>query len=131
MKCLDTNVLVLYLTQDDREQARRADAFMEEALAAAEPLYLNLVVLCETVWVLRSAYKFDRKTVAQALDQILATAQFAIESREAVALALRDYRRGRGDFADYVIARTNALAGCEGTVTFDGKLDDSPLFRVL
>lgn len=131
MKGLDTNVLVRYLTQDDAAQARIADQIIEEARTTEDVLFLNAVVLCETVRVLRSACKLDRQTVALALERMLSTAQLAVESRETIELALRDHRRGRGDFADYVIARRNALAGCAETVAFDGKLDDAPLFRVL
>jgi len=48
-----------------------------------------------------------------------------------VRRALADYRRGSGDFADYVIGWRNSRAGCSQTVTFDRALRNSPLFSVL
>lgn len=128
---LDTNVLVRYLTQDDAEQARRANALVEESAASGIPLRLSLVVLCELVWVLRAAYGLDKETIVGTLEKLLDTAQFDVEAKDVSHAALEDFRRGKGDFADYVIARQNQDAGCTETVTFDVKLVDRPLFRVL
>jgi predicted nucleic-acid-binding protein len=44
--------------------------------------------------------------------------------------ALR-YRKGPGDFSDYLIALTNRDAGCDTTVTFDRAQRKSPGFTVL
>ena len=48
-----------------------------------------------------------------------------------VHAAFTDYRDGKGDFADYLIGRRNAAAGCEHTVTFDKDLVGHPAFVVL
>ena len=56
MKGVDTNVLVRYLTQDDASQGKRATAVFERALTAGERIHVDTVVLCELVWVLRTAY---------------------------------------------------------------------------
>lgn len=54
MIALDTNVLVRYLAQDDREQARVATRFIEEHLTADDPGFVSTIVLCEIIWVLES-----------------------------------------------------------------------------
>ncbi len=53
---LDTNVLVRFLVQDEPRQAARADSLMAQ-LSPTSPGYLSTVVLVETYWVLRSAYR--------------------------------------------------------------------------
>lgn len=53
MKGLDTNVLVRYLTQDDPVQSRKANALIAEAVDRGEQCPINVIVLCELVWVLR------------------------------------------------------------------------------
>lgn len=131
MTGLDTNVLVRYLTQDDPAQARKVNAIVSETVAAGERCFINGVVLCELVWVLRGAYKLDKATIVTALERILATVQFDIEDRDQAGLALEDYRPGRGDFADYLIGRRNQAAGCGETVTFDARLKGGRVFRVL
>jgi predicted nucleic-acid-binding protein len=48
-----------------------------------------------------------------------------------VRRALTDYRRGPGNFADYVIGWRNRAARCVKTATFDRALRGSDLFQVL
>ncbi|HEV8238733.1 MAG TPA: type II toxin-antitoxin system VapC family toxin [Thermoanaerobaculia bacterium] len=131
MKGLDTNVLVRYLTQDDPQQARAANAVIARAVEESSRLRVDDVVVCEVVWVLRHAYRFDRRTISSTLDKVLSTGLFAFEDRERLRQALDDYRGSRGDFADYVIGRRNLSSGCESTVTFDRDLESSPAFTLL
>lgn len=131
MRGLDTNVLVRYLTQDDPGQSRRANAIIAEATTRGEPCVIDLIVLCELVWVLREAYGLDRATVAATLEKVLDTAQLVVPQADLARRALADYRGGRGDFADYVIGWRNQQSGCSDTVTFDRALGRHTLFRVL
>lgn len=128
---IDTNVLVRYLTQDDPLQARKANALISRAVASRMRLHLDMVVLCELVWVLRGAYAFDRETIVDAMARILESAQFSVEYREVASEALAAYRDGSGDFADYVIGGRNRTVGCDHTVTFDRALKKSKLFSIL
>lgn len=128
---LDTNVLVRYLTQDEPAQARKANAVIEKTLVKGGSCYLSVVVLCELAWVLRGAYRLEKRAVLLALDRILETAGFAIEDRDLVREALEEFRVGRGDVADYVLGARNRAAGCTDTVTFDRSLKGSGLFAVI
>jgi predicted nucleic-acid-binding protein len=115
---VDTNVLVRYLTQDDAGQARRAG----EVLERADSVHLDDIVLCELVWVLRSAYRYGKDAIVRVLDQILSTATFSFEDRGLLRVALDAYRDGGADFADYLIGLRNARAGCDHTVSLDRAL---------
>jgi predicted nucleic-acid-binding protein len=128
---VDTNVIVRYLTQDDLAQARKANGMIEGTLAKGGSCYVSVVVLCEIAWVLRGAYGFGKSAVQLALDRILDTSGFLVEDRDLVRDALEEFRRGRGDFADYVMGVRNRSAGCATTVTFDRTLKGSELFSVL
>lgn len=131
MKGLDITVLVRYLTQDDPTQARLANEPIEGAAARKERLGIGALVLCELVWVLRSADGLHKADVVTALEKILDVSQFTIEDKDLVRLALEDYRKGRGDFSDYLIGRRHLKLGCETTATFDAKLKGGDLFAVL
>jgi len=131
VKGLDTNVVVRYLTQDDPAQSRKANAVIAEAVERGEPCSINVVVLCELTWVLQDAYGFDKATIMTTLERLLDTAQLVVEHADVVRRALDDYRRGPGDFADYVIGWRNREGGCAETVTFDRALRRNRLFRVL
>jgi predicted nucleic-acid-binding protein len=53
VRAIDTNVVVRLLVRDDEEQGRCAEALFRQSGG----VWIALVVLVETVWVLRSAYK--------------------------------------------------------------------------
>ena len=128
---LDTNVLVRYLVEEDDPQNRAADRFVEEALNRGESLFVNQIVLCEVAWVLSRAYDFTRKEVGEALEMILCARQFEIEAKDLVINGLREYRKGKADFADCLIGLKNQAAGCTATVTFDRKAATLGSFQVL
>jgi predicted nucleic-acid-binding protein len=57
--------------------------------------------------------------VKQALDALLRTKQIVVDRSDQVLRALRVFDAGKGDFADCLIERIAASAGCEQTMTFD------------
>jgi predicted nucleic-acid-binding protein len=83
MNGLDTNVLVRYLVQDDLEQWRLADEYIKRVQANGETCFLNNIVLCELVWVLKTAYKLTRNEIIDVLEKILKADAFDFENREA------------------------------------------------
>jgi len=60
---LDTNILIRYLTQDDPEQSKKATREIEKRLNAGDEFFIADIVLCELVWVLESAYGYDRQEI--------------------------------------------------------------------
>jgi predicted nucleic-acid-binding protein len=81
--------------------------------------------------VLEDAYGYTRTDIADALDKILRTSQFAFEDKDALWGALADYQRGKGDLADHLIGRLAHRAGCGYTLTFDRALKANRLFRLI
>jgi predicted nucleic-acid-binding protein len=128
---LDTNVLVRYLTQDDAEQARRANTLIAELASAGTRCFIGPIVLCELTWVLREAYDRHKADIVRTLDMILSTRQFEIGDKDLVREALEVYRTGRADFADYLIGAEHRQAGCTETATFDRRLRGASGFRLL
>ena len=115
---LDTNVLVRYIMQDDPKQSPIATQIIE-SFEGAGSVYVTLVSIVELVWVLSASFELTRSQVAQALDGIIRTKQFKIESADQVIRALRVFKVGKSDFADCLIERSANSAGCEKTITFD------------
>ena len=116
---LDTSVVVRYLTQDDRAQAAAANRLFEQRLTDDDPGYLTMVALTEVVWVLDAGYRLNRIEIAGIIDKLLRTRVVVVEASESVAQALRTFRQGTADFADCLIERRGAAAGCTETLTFD------------
>ena len=128
---LDTNILVRYLTQDDSNQSRKAAREIERGVSGGHMFYIADIVMCELVWVLESAYGYDRQEIAPVLENILRTKQFRFEDKDLLWKSLADYRNIKGDFADHLIGRAGQKAGCRETLTFDAALKNNPGFRVL
>jgi predicted nucleic-acid-binding protein len=120
---LDTNVIVRFLVEDDPEQAQQARQLVVNALKDSTLLYVPPIVVCEVAWVLRSIYRFKRQAIAAILHRMLRSS-FVFGSRKEVIQALQAFEDGRGDFADYLIARTGSTA----LATFDAKLLKEPGF---
>lgn len=125
---VDTNVIVRYLAADDPEQAKRAAALIEGAAERGEAIFLSKIVLCEVIWVLRSAYRRPRDELVRVLGAIVDTAQFVIEDAAVVRTALERFSSGSADFADYVMGESALAAGCARVATFDRKLLREPEF---
>jgi len=128
---LDANVLVRYLTQADPGQYTKVRACIEAAIDRGEQLLVSTAVLCELVWVLGSANGYARGEIADAVEQIFATAQFEIERLDEARQALRDFRTTKADFTDALIGRINRAIGATHTVTFDRSLKSIETFRLL
>ena len=115
---LDTNVLVRYIMQDDAKQSLKATKLLE-SLSVDEPGFVSLVSVVELGWVLSSSYELDREQVARALELLLRTKTLVLDRAEEVTKALRVFTASSADFADCLIERTAASAGCGRTMTFD------------
>ena len=115
---LDTNVLVRYIMQDDAKQSLKATKLME-SLTGDERGFVSLVSVVELGWVLLSAYGLEREQLARALELLLRTKTVVVDRADEVANALRRFKASSADFADCLIERTAASAGCARTVTFD------------
>jgi len=125
---LDTNVLLRALTNDDPAQSPKAVRLLE-TLSAEAPGFVNSVVLVELVWNLQRRYRASRTDVIMAIEALLESPGYVIADRDAVIDGLEIMKAEQLDFADALIAALNKRAGCDGTLTFDGKASRSRLFR--
>ncbi len=132
MRGLDTNVLLRYLAQDEPPFDALASQFLDEAEESGEALFLTTVALCEIVWTLKGRrYRRDRTAQAMVVEGLLNRKLLIVQDSDLVRAALEDFRRGRGDFADYMIGRQCRRSGCRDTVTFDETLTAGEGFTLL
>jgi len=115
---LDTNVLVRYIMQDDLKQSPLATRLIESRSVESRG-FVPLVSVVELFWVMSSAYELDRSQLIAALEGLLRTKELVVERAEIVWKALRIFQSATVDFADCLIERSAAAAGCESTMTFD------------
>lgn len=117
---LDTNVLVRYLAQDDPRQAALATELIEQRLTPAEPAFISLVTLLETVWVMESRYGAEAAAVVDIVCDVLESSVFQVQDAVAVREAVRRYGQGGVDLHDCLIAAL-ARQRRARVVTFDAK----------
>jgi predicted nucleic-acid-binding protein len=115
---LDTNVLLRYFGQDDAQQSPLADGIFD-SLTADDPGWVGLAVILELVWVMTSKRGAGRSAVADALDRLLMMEAMVVEQAAIVADSVEQFRSGKADFADCLIAASARAAGCGRTLTFD------------
>jgi len=116
---IDSNVLVRYLVRDEPVQTAIVDRFLETELSERQPGYISLVVLAETLWVLKRIYRLAPHDLAETVRDLLDIGRLQVEQRSAVARALTRMGQRPGDWVDALILEIAEAAGCERTVTFD------------
>jgi predicted nucleic-acid-binding protein len=130
---LDTNVLLRWLMADalteeeDLGQAALVGDFMS---AEEDKLFVNHIVLIETIWVLKRRVKLSRASLASVMTKIL-DSPIVVADPHTVTAAMDMYSRYPGDFSDHLIAAVNQQNGCRTTMTFDKAASKSPNFSEL
>jgi len=116
---IDTNVLVRYLAQDDPVQSAAATALIEQRLTVANPGFISLVAMVETVWVLDRAHRLPAAEIAAAVERMLQADVLVVDHEQAVFTAMIALKQRIGSFADALIGALGGAAGCSHTVTVD------------
>lgn len=117
---IDTNIIVRLLTRDDPEQFEAAVRLVK-ASGPDRQLFVNPIVIAETIWVLERLYKTDRATARRQLAGLLDTVEIKVAETMQIGSWNEWLQSPHTDFSDVVIAGLNSANGCETTMTFDRK----------
>ncbi|WP_299734792.1 type II toxin-antitoxin system VapC family toxin [uncultured Endozoicomonas sp.] len=131
MIAIDTNVLLRYLLDDDRQQSAKATRL----ISGSRVVLITDIVLVETLWTLRGKkYNLNKTQLIHVIQQLFSEPNIRFEDGQTVWRALNDYRlavpvkvgskRKSADFPDALII--NKAHYCvkfpdrlEGVYTFD------------
>lgn len=123
MIAIDTNVLLRYLLDDDRDQAAKA----QKLVYGKEPILITDVVLVETVWTLTGKkYQLERSELITVLQTLFKEPNFRFEDGQTVWMALNDYRKTKPtggkevDFPDALIVSKAKFIASTHKVNFGG-----------
>ena len=130
MKGLDTNIILRLFDRTNEEQSRAVEQLLEDE-GGSRNFLLNPVVLSEFAWTLERRYKKPRAVIADYMDSILRAPEFEVTFADEASEAVRLYRNGPADFADYLLAAMNKSSGCTTTLTFDEDAAKSEHFLLL
>jgi len=120
--CLDTNVIIRFLTKDDQVLHRKAERIMQAVTEGRMTVVCDPVILAEVVYVLSSFYKLPRPEILKLLLPIVESSNVRIPNKSRYAFALKMYAEGKAHYAD-ACACAAAIEDCEGRLfSFDREL---------
>jgi predicted nucleic-acid-binding protein len=131
MKALDTNILVRFLVRDDEKQAQVVYDLFKRTESARGILFIPLVVVLETIWVLESVYTISRGEIIDTFRELLSMPLLKFESQPAVQAFVSSAMNTSADLADLLIGQSAYHSGCESLLTLDKRAAKSPLFELL
>ncbi len=123
---LDANVILRLLTGDPPEMARQAIDLFTAADRDEIELFLDEIVLAETVWVLTSFYKHTAADIARTLGQLLAHEAVSADNKSDLIEALSLYADHRVDFVDALVSVHMRRRGVKEIASFDTHFDRLP-----
>lgn len=114
MQMLDTNMVLRYLLNDNKEMADEAERIIKDG-----SVLLTTEVVAEIVYVLKGVYSIEREQIASCLLEFLS--EVSISEEQVVRLGLEMYAEQNLDFVDCILYAYNRVKGYE-VRTFDKKL---------
>jgi predicted nucleic-acid-binding protein len=131
MMALDTNVLIRFLLKDDEQQAQRVYQLFKQTEAKQDVLFVPLLVVMETIWVLQSAYGIADAAILTTLGELLLMPVLRFEKPSVIQGLIASGRNSNFDLADLLIAYSATSANCDGVYTFDKKAAKFKYFEQL
>ena len=131
MKALDTNVVIRFLVRDDEQQAKTVYRIFKKTETDREVLYVPLLVLLETLWVLESVYKIPRQEILDSMNDLILMPILEFEAQPAIQSFISSARETKTDLSDLLIAHAAKSAGCECMLTFDKEASAYEFFKLL
>lgn len=120
---LDTNILIRYLTRDDREKAERCLQLLQRAEARELELATSELVIAEVVWVLQSRTDLERSSIRDVLLPIISLAALRLPNKQLWPQVFDLYCDKRIDFIDAYNAVMMQRAGIEEIYSYDTDFD--------
>jgi predicted nucleic-acid-binding protein len=117
MLAVDTNVLIRLVTGDEPSQTVAAERFIEKGV------WVSILALAETAWVLKTWYKRNAAEVAAAVQMLIDHKDLTLQDPDVIESALALFRsRPALGFSDCLIFHIARKAGHLPLGTFDRAL---------
>ena len=131
MKALDTNVLVRFLVKDDAGQAQQVYSLFKQAENDHQRLFVPMLVVLETIWVLQAVYYVDDQDILAALNDLLLMPVLLFEAQPVLHAFIGTAKGSNFDLADVLIAHTARGFNCDSVLTFDKKAAKFSWFELI
>jgi len=131
MNAIDTNILVRFLTKDDRQQSNLVYDLFKRTEQKGGALFVPVVVVLEMIWVLESAYGITRPEIIASINDLLSMPILLFETRSAVQKFIVSAQKNSFDLSDLLLAHSAAYSHCDKVYTFDKEASGFKLFELL
>jgi len=131
MKALDTNILVRFLIQDDKQQTQAVKTLFSQAEEGKQSLFVTLLVVLELIWVLEAVYEVTREDILLSINELLSMPVLNFEKQKVIRQFISDAKTSSFDLSDLLIALSALQEDCEATYTFDKKASKFKFFEKL
>ena len=118
---IDTNLFLLFFTNDVVEQADVVEELLDRAARAEIELVTSVMVVAEVVWTLESIYKLSPNDIKEKVLALLNTPGLTVESSDIVLQAIVWYVEKNVDFIDAYHAAWMRRQKVQHIFTFDRK----------
>ena len=115
---IDANIVIRYLTGDDKIQSASATELFRAAQAGKVRLLVPATTVQEVVYALETYYQLDAATIAPKLISLLTLHNVVTPDADWLVAALQFYREKNSDFGDALLCAYAQSAGCD-VATFD------------
>ena len=129
MKGLDTHILVRFLVKDDEKQSESVYRLFKKAESEKDAFFVPLLVILETIWVLKAVYEISRPDILDAINDILYLPILKFEGQPTLKRFLIDSQENSADLSDVLIACSARMSGCEAVLSFDRKAVKAGIFE--
>jgi predicted nucleic-acid-binding protein len=118
---LDTNVIIRFLTGDHPVHSPQAFQLIKEAIHGNITLYLESMVLAESVFVLTKVYEIPKSDVVHKLQRFLDYSGIHSQEKSVFMEALNIYGGCNIDFVDAFLAAKSRIVKNTKVVTYNIK----------
>ena len=118
----DTNILARAFLEDDKEQSKEAQNFLDITAKSGE-LFISSYAILEFAWV-KKKKKTSRAAIYDAIIILSDSTGVTIGNRSIVLNALEKYKLGKADFGDYMILAEGENNKTHKLKSFDKALID-------
>ena len=110
---IDTNILLRFLTGDDKGKAAQCEALFQNAINGNERLLISDVCIAELIWTLESYYREERFAIADKVESLLNTPGFEYSDIHLLFEAIKRYRSFTVDYIDAYHAAMAKKRSCD------------------
>lgn len=114
----DTNVIIRYLTGDDKVQSASSTELFRAAQSGTIKLVIPASTIQEAVYVLETEYSLRADAIAPKLISLLSLPNVSSPGSRWLTEALQFYRNKNSDFGDALLCAYAHAEGCD-VATFD------------